>query len=234
MNCRPRIVRADEDQTRLREPGTLRHYGGQGVRRLDGQHAGAGQAPRKESRSRRRALGHRLVRGAHADIVRRRARASHTAPRWTAGAATSTTGPSATPSASTCSIARRTPGARSSSGAERDEFQKRAAFALLASLALHDKSAGRAVRREPGAHRARGCRRAQLRQERRQLGAPRVGRRNAALNAKAVTLARRLSESPEAAARWIGKESLKELTSPAVTRQLARKTRASPGVVGGG
>ena len=36
-----------------------------------------------------------------------------------------------------------------------------------------------------------------------------------------------------AAARWIGKEWLKELTSPAVTRQLAGKTRASPGVVGG-
>ena len=51
-------------------------------------------------------------------------------------------------------------------GDRRDEFVKRAAFALLASLALHDKTHGRrAVPRAPAADRARRRRRAQLRQE---------------------------------------------------------------------
>jgi hypothetical protein len=49
----------------------------------------------------------------------------------------------------------------------------------------------------------------------------RIGRRNAALHAAAVALARRLTESPEAAARWVGKDALKDLTSPAVTGRLA-------------
>ena len=63
--------------------------------------------------------------------------------RWIAGPGTSTTGASATRSASSCSTRRRTPGARWSSGASGDdEFVKRAAFALLACLALHDKKLG--------------------------------------------------------------------------------------------
>ncbi len=46
----------------------------------------------------------------------------------------------------------------------RPEFEKRAAFALLASLALHDKGAARRrVRAQPCADRAGGDRRAQLR-----------------------------------------------------------------------
>jgi 3-methyladenine DNA glycosylase AlkD len=50
-----------------------------------------------------------------------------------------------------------------------------------------------------------------------------LGRRNTALNAAAVTVARRLSTSPEPAARWIGKGAVKELTSPLVMRQLAAR-----------
>jgi 3-methyladenine DNA glycosylase AlkD len=47
-----------------------------------------------------------------------------------------------------------------------------------------------------------------------------VGRRNAVLNAAAVIVARGLSTAPEAAARWVGKGALKELTSSAVMRGL--------------
>ncbi len=50
-----------------------------------------------------------------------------------------------------------------------------------------------------------------------------VGKRNPALNAAAVTVARRLAESPDAAPRWIGKDALRELTSSAVTRRLAAR-----------
>ncbi len=56
-----------------------------------------------------------------------------------------------------------------------------------------------------------------------------VGKRNSALNAAAVTVARRLADSPEAAARWVGKDALRELTSPSVTRRLAARGRAATG-----
>jgi len=47
-----------------------------------------------------------------------------------------------------------------------------------------------------------------------------LGRRNPKLNAAAVKLARRLAASPEPAARWMGKDALRELASPAVLRRL--------------
>ena len=48
----------------------------------------------------------------------------------------------------------------------------------------------------------------------------RIGRRNAALNAAAVMVARRLADSPQAPARWVGRDALRDLTSPAVIRKL--------------
>ncbi len=55
-----------------------------------------------------------------------------------------------------------------------------------------------------------------------------VGKRNPALNAAAVAVAKRLSASPQAAERWVGKDALRELTSPSVTRRLAaRRHRAA-------
>ena len=47
-----------------------------------------------------------------------------------------------------------------------------------------------------------------------------IGKRNRALNAAAVVVARRLAESKDATARWVGKDALRELTSPAVTARL--------------
>ncbi len=102
----------------------------------------------------------------------------------------------------------------------------RRGFALLASRAGHDKSAGderfleslRFIERAAGDERnfvKKGV----------SWALRRVGRRNAALNAAAVTVARRLSVSPEAAARWVGRGALKELTSPMVMRQLAARRR---------
>ena len=51
-----------------------------------------------------------------------------------------------------------------------------------------------------------------------------VGRRNAALNTAAVALSRRLAASPEAAARWVGKDALRELASPKLRQALARRS----------
>ena len=103
----------------------------------------------------------------------------------------------------------------------RGEFVKRAAFALLASLALHDKRAGNEafikglVLVEP-----RRCRRTELREERVSWALRLIGRRNRVLNTHAVRVARRLAASPDAAARWVGKGAVKELTSPLVMRRL--------------
>ena len=49
-----------------------------------------------------------------------------------------------------------------------------------------------------------------------------IGRRNRELNGAALLVAKRLVDSPQPAARWVGREALRELTSPAVTRRFAR------------
>ena len=49
-----------------------------------------------------------------------------------------------------------------------------------------------------------------------------IGKRNPALNVKAVALARRLADSEDSAERWVGKDALRELTSPAVQQRLER------------
>ena len=105
-----------------------------------------------------------------------------------------------------------------------DEFVKRAAFALLASLAGHDKSAGdgRFVRTLDLIEQAAADDRNFVKKGV-SWALRRIGRRNAPLNAAAVSLSRRLSASPEPGARWVGKDALRELTSPAVKRQLAAR-----------
>ena len=104
------------------------------------------------------------------------------------------------------------------------ELVKRAAFALMASLALHDKAApDRSFRAflpiiEKGAHDERNLVKKGVSWALRS-----IGRRNAALNTAARAAATRLARSPDAAARWVGKDALRELTSPKVRAKLARR-----------
>jgi len=103
-------------------------------------------------------------------------------------------------------------------------FVKSGAFALMACLALHDKAAPdksflallplvERGARDEGNFVKKGV----------SWALRAIGRRNLALNAAAVTVARRLADSPQAAERWVGKDALRELTSPAVTRRLDAK-----------
>jgi 3-methyladenine DNA glycosylase AlkD len=110
----------------------------------------------------------------------------------------------------------------------REEFVKRAAFALLASLALHDKTADRALFLDslPLIERAAADERNFVKKGV-SWALRAVGRRNPELNAASVTLARRLASSTDAAPRWVGKGALRELTSAAVIRQLAARPRAA-------
>jgi 3-methyladenine DNA glycosylase AlkD len=114
----------------------------------------------------------------------------------------------------------------------RDEFVKRAAFATLATLALRDKSAGnepflRSLRLvEQAATDDRNFVRKGV-----SWALRAIGERNNALNAAAVRTGRRLAESEDDAARWVGKDVLKQLASPAVQRRLAArdaKRKAQP------
>ncbi|HEU5051339.1 MAG TPA: DNA alkylation repair protein [Gemmatimonadales bacterium] len=104
----------------------------------------------------------------------------------------------------------------------RDEFVKRAAFALLASVALHDRRAPDAPFLASLALIERAAADERNFVKKGVSWALRaVGRRNRALNAASLELARRLAASPEPAARWVGKDAAKELASPAVRRRLA-------------
>lgn len=106
----------------------------------------------------------------------------------------------------------------------RDEFGKRAGFALLAALAVHDKTApDLAFERglvlvEASAHDGRNFVKKAVNWALRQ-----IGKRNRRLNAAAISVARRLAARSEAGPRWIGKDALRELTSEAVVRRLASR-----------
>jgi 3-methyladenine DNA glycosylase AlkD len=105
----------------------------------------------------------------------------------------------------------------------REEFVKRAAFALLWALTLHDKQAGdkpfldglllveRAANDER--HFVKKAVNMALRA---------VGKCNRTLHAAALALAKRLAQSKEPACRWIGKDALRELSSPKVRARFAR------------
>ena len=105
----------------------------------------------------------------------------------------------------------------------RGEFQKRAAYALLASLALHDKKAPDEMFRPALKLIERDSTDGRNFVKKGISWALRlIGRRNQALNQESVALCRRLAASEDATARWLGKSALKELTSAAVLKKLRR------------
>ncbi len=110
------------------------------------------------------------------------------------------------------------------------EFEKRAAFALLASVALHDKKAedepfveclpliehaatdGRNFVKKAVVWALRG-----------------IAGRNPMLNSVAREAAQRLVDSTDSTSRWIGKTTLSELNSPASLRRLEVQRRKAGG-----
>jgi 3-methyladenine DNA glycosylase AlkD len=109
----------------------------------------------------------------------------------------------------------------------RAEFVRRASFALLASLAGHDKTSGderfldslRLIERAATDER-------HLVKKGVSWALRRIGGRSAALNTASIGLARRLADSPHASARSIGAEALRDLSRPAARQRLARMTQA--------
>lgn len=96
----------------------------------------------------------------------------------------------------------------------RGEFEKRTAFALLWSLAVHDKRAGneRFIDGLGLIERASEDERNFVKKAV-NMALRAIGKRNPVLRTAAVKTARRLAGSEDATARWIGGDALKELTS---------------------
>jgi 3-methyladenine DNA glycosylase AlkD len=111
----------------------------------------------------------------------------------------------------------------------RPEFEKRAAFALLACVALHDKQADEEAlaRCLPLIERAATDERNFVKKGV-SWALRSVGRRSAALYGESIALARRLAASSDASARWIGRDALRDLERPAVAKRVATKRSAGP------
>jgi 3-methyladenine DNA glycosylase AlkD len=110
-----------------------------------------------------------------------------------------------------------------------EEFVKRAAFALLWGLTVHDKHADDApFIGALGFIESAAIDDRHLVKKSVNMALRAVGKRNPALNAAALAVARRLADSSQAAARWVGKDALRELTSPAVIRRLAASRGPGP------
>lgn len=105
---------------------------------------------------------------------------------------------------------------------KRDEFGKRAAFALLASLAGHAKQAddqpflaGLSLIERAATDERNFVKKSVV------WALRRIGGRNPSLYAASLELAKRLAESADPAARWVGKATVRELEKP-VARKRAK------------
>jgi 3-methyladenine DNA glycosylase AlkD len=104
---------------------------------------------------------------------------------------------------------------------KRKEFEKRTAFALLWSLTMHDKRAsdeqfirGLALIERESVDERNFVKKAV------NMALRAIGKRNRALNIAAVAVARRLSDSEDSTAKWVGKDALRELTSHGVRKRI--------------
>jgi 3-methyladenine DNA glycosylase AlkD len=110
----------------------------------------------------------------------------------------------------------------------RAEFVKRAAFALLASVALHDKTAPDKPFLDSLALIERASTDDRNFVKKAVSWALRgIGKRNATLHSAALKLSRCLIASPHPAARWIGRDALRDLSTPATRRRFERQRRGA-------
>ena len=110
----------------------------------------------------------------------------------------------------------------------RDEFVKRAAFALLASLALHDKTApDRPFVESLSLIKWAATDERNFVKKAVSWALRGIGKRNAKLNSAALKLAERLTDSPHAAARWIGRDASRDLNTAATRRRVERAVKDS-------
>ena len=104
------------------------------------------------------------------------------------------------------------------------EFEKRAAFALMAFLAVHDKQAPDAkfLRLLPLIRRAATDERNFVKKAV-NWALRQIGKRNLRLNRAAIAACEQIRAMDSPSARWIAADALRELKSPAVQRRLRQK-----------
>jgi len=107
---------------------------------------------------------------------------------------------------------------------QKEEFVKRGAFSLLAGLAVHDKNADDKQFEQtfPLIQRHAVDERNYVKKAV-NWALRNIGKRNKALNKKAIVLSRKISQINSSSARWIASDALRELTSEKVQERLARK-----------
>lgn len=108
--------------------------------------------------------------------------------------------------------------------AKRDEeFVKRAAFSMIAGLAVHDKEAN-----DKDFEKLLPLIKKHSTDDRNYVkkavnwALRGIGKRNIALNKQAIKVAQKLKESSDKTAKWIGSHALKELTSEKVQKRLKK------------
>jgi len=113
---------------------------------------------------------------------------------------------------------------------EKDEYVKRGAFALLASLAAHDKLSADDAFLEclPLVEAAAGDDRNFVKKGV-SWALRLMGRRSPVLHAASVAAAERLAASKEPAARWVGRGAVRELTSAKVVAAVAARAKKKAG-----
>ena len=106
----------------------------------------------------------------------------------------------------------------------RDEFGRRAAFALLASVALHDKAAPDSafLRCLPLAERAATDERNFVKKAV-SWALRGIGSRSPDLHAATMALSERLVESQDATARWVGRDVIRDISRPLVVKRAAKR-----------
>jgi 3-methyladenine DNA glycosylase AlkD len=102
-----------------------------------------------------------------------------------------------------------------------EEFVRRAAFALIASLASHDKDApDEAFERLFPLIRLAALDDRNFVKKAVNWALRGIGKRDRRLNARAIKVAEQLADTPSKSARWIGRDAVRELTSEAVQGRL--------------
>ncbi|MDZ4797668.1 MAG: DNA alkylation repair protein [Bryobacteraceae bacterium] len=107
-----------------------------------------------------------------------------------------------------------------------EEFVRRASFALLASLAVHDRvaPADAFISRLPLIEAASTDNRNFVKKGV-SWALRLLGRRNPACHVASTKLAHRLAASTDPAARWIGKDAVRDLTTPAALKRVGKATQ---------
>jgi 3-methyladenine DNA glycosylase AlkD len=109
-----------------------------------------------------------------------------------------------------------------------EEFGRRAGFAMIATLAVHDKKAGDSIFLrylnviEDGSADERNMVKKAVNWALRQ-----IGKRNEALRSAALDCARRILDRDTPAARWIARDAIRELTDAKIAARVKAATKKS-------